>query len=118
MKGPHSTFSIRRGGFTLIEIMIVIAILAMIIAIAVPNFLKSRTHARMQVCIENLSQIESAKQLWGLEAGKQDGEVPVESDLVGPSLYIKTMPQCPAGGAYSFNGIGANATCDIPGHSL
>ncbi len=108
----------RFEGFTLLEIMIVIAIIGMITAIALPNFLKTRTHARRQICIENLSQIESAKQMWGLEQGKKEGDVPGQSDLVGSTLYIKKMPDCPAGGTYSFQAIGVNATCTFTDHVL
>ena len=108
----------RFKGFTILEIMIVIAIIGLIVSIALPNFLRTRTNARIQICIENLSQIESAKQMWGLEHGKADGDVPVESDLVGTANYLKKMPDCPAGGTYSFQGIGVSATCNMTGHSL
>jgi len=107
-----------RGGFTLIEMLIVLGILGIILALAIPNFTRSRAEARKQLCIENLSQIESAKQLWGLENQKHAGSIPLSSDLIGPTSYIKIMPQCAGGGTYSFNGLGANATCTISGHSL
>ncbi|MBI4326029.1 MAG: prepilin-type N-terminal cleavage/methylation domain-containing protein [Chloroflexi bacterium] len=110
--------SVTKQGFTLIEIMIVVGILGLIVALAIPNFLKSRTQARKQICLENLSQIESAKQIWGVENGKQEGEIPAEADLVGPELYIKKTPECPAGGTYDFGSIGVDATCSFPGHTL
>ena len=106
-----------QAGFTLLEILIVVGILALIVALAIPNFLKARTSARMQLCIENLSQIESAKQLWGVELGKKDGDAVREADLVGSDLYLKKTPLCPAGGSYDYKTIGATATCNIPGHS-
>ena len=105
------------AGFTLLEIMIVVAIIGLIVGLAVPNFLKSRNHARQQICIENLSQIETAKQVWGAEMAKKDGDIPTEADLIGPSSYIKKMPNCPSGGTYTFQAIGASATCNIVGHS-
>jgi prepilin-type N-terminal cleavage/methylation domain-containing protein len=105
-------------GFTLIEIMIVVAIIGLIVALALPNFLKSRTRAQTHICIENLSQIESAKQVWGLENGKQDGDTVAETDIIGPTLYIKTVPICPAGGVYDLTTIGNPASCNITGHSL
>jgi prepilin-type N-terminal cleavage/methylation domain-containing protein len=108
----------RRHGFTLIEIMIVVAIFGILIGLAMPAFLKSRTHARKQVCIENLAQIESAKQLWGLEKGKKTGDRATEADLTGPDSYIKVIPQCPGGGTYNYTHIGANAECNMEGHSL
>lgn len=106
------------GGFSLIEMLIVLGILGIILALAIPNFTRSRAEARKQLCIENLSQIESAKQLWGLENQKHAGATPVISDMVGPTSYLKVMPQCAGGGTYAFNALGDNATCTIAGHSL
>jgi prepilin-type N-terminal cleavage/methylation domain-containing protein len=107
-----------RAGFTLLEMMIVVAILGILVGLAFPNYLKSRTQARKQLCIENLSQIESAKQIWGVEHGKKDGDVPTQDEIVGAGLYMKKLPVCPAGGVYDFAAVGSTATCTIPGHSL
>jgi prepilin-type N-terminal cleavage/methylation domain-containing protein len=107
-----------RAGFTLLEIMIVIAIVGLLAVIAIPNFLKSRTNAQKQICIENLGQIESAKQIWGVENGKNDGDPVTTADLIGPTLYMKKMAECPAGGTYSLEPIGTKPTCTISGHTL
>ncbi len=115
MNIPHLR---RRGGFTLIEILIVVAIVGILVGVAIPAFMKSRTQARKQVCIENLSQIENAKQIWGVENGKKDGDIPSETDLIGPNLYMKVMPSCPGAGVYDLGAIGRNATCTLEGHSL
>jgi len=104
--------------FTLIEILIVVAIMGMVTAIALPNFMKTRKVARTQVCLENLAQIESAKQIWGVENGKKTGDVPVEADLIGPTLYIRKLPTCPGGGNYNFGAIGTPPSCSEPGHGL
>jgi prepilin-type N-terminal cleavage/methylation domain-containing protein len=112
--GPYA----QRSGFTLLEMMIVVAILGILVGLAFPNYLKSRTQARKQLCIENISQIESAKQIWGVEHGKKDGDVPAPDDLIGSDLYMKKLPLCPAGGSYDFQSVGTTATCTIPGHSL
>ncbi len=111
-------FTGQRQGFTLVELMIVVAIFGILLGLALPNFMKARVRARQQLCIENLSQIESAKQIWGVENAKKDGDVPSNAELIGPSQYMKQTPVCPAGGSYSLNAIGANATCTIDGHSL
>jgi len=114
MKIPR--FQAHRRGYTLLEILIVVAILGILVGLAFPNFIKSRAQAQKQMCIENLSQIESAKQIWGMDNGRTDGNEPQESDLIGPTLYIRKLPLCAAGGEYHFNAIGTNATCTISGH--
>lgn len=113
-------FNASSRGFTLVEIMIVVAIMGLLVAIAVPNYVKTRTNAQRQICIENLAQIESAKQIWALEIGKTYGDVPTEGDLIGPALFMKVLPRCPAGdGGYRFNAIGRTAECiDVPTHVL
>jgi len=94
--------------------------MGVVLAIAMPAFMKSRAQARKQICIEQISQIESAKQQWGVENGKKDGDAPIDGDLFGTDRYIKTKPQCPGGGTYDLTTIGANATCSqaADGHAL
>jgi prepilin-type N-terminal cleavage/methylation domain-containing protein len=108
----------RRGGFTLLEVMIVVAIIGLLLAIAVPSWIRTRETAQREICIENLQQIETAKQLWALEHTKAKEEVPDEEDLIGAGLYLKTVPQCPASGEYDFMSVGEKATCTIEGHEL
>ena len=100
--------------------MIVVCIIGLIVGIALPAFMKSRLQARRQTCIENLSQIESAKQQWGLENGKKDGDAPSDSDLFGSDRYIKVKPSCAGAGTYDLKVIGVNATCTLAsdGHVL
>jgi prepilin-type N-terminal cleavage/methylation domain-containing protein len=111
-------FRSKAHGFTLVEILIVVAIMGLLVGIAVPNFVKTRTLAQKNVCIENLTQIESAKQIWGLESAKKNGDPATEGDLIGPTLYIQKMPECPAGGDYDFMSIGTPATCTVAGHEV
>jgi prepilin-type N-terminal cleavage/methylation domain-containing protein len=104
--------------FTLVELMVTIAIIGLVLGIAIPNFLKSRIQARKQACIENLTQIESAKQIWSVQNGKKEGDAVTEGDIIGPLSYIRIMPACPGGGRYDLTTVGENAKCDQPGHSL
>jgi prepilin-type N-terminal cleavage/methylation domain-containing protein len=104
------------SGFTLVEIMVVVAIIGLLTSIAIPNFARARTDTQRKVCIQQLKQIETAKQLWGLETGKTAGDTPTQAEIMGPGLFLKTILTCPAGGTYTINAIGTNATCTEPGH--
>jgi len=92
------------SGFTLVEIMIVVAIIGLLATIAVPNFVKSRQQAQKVVRINNLHQIEDAKQLWALETKATSTAVPGSSDIQ-PYLgrgATGTVPVCPADSAQTF----------------
>jgi prepilin-type N-terminal cleavage/methylation domain-containing protein len=106
----------KRLGFTLVELMIVVAITGLLASIAVPNFMSYSTKAKTRICYENLAQIESAKELWGLQNNKHTGDLPTDADIFGPTAYVRTKPQCPAGGTYDLHEIGTSATCTTPGH--
>ena len=109
-------------GFTLVEIMIVVAIIGIIIAIAVPGFIRARSSSRMRSCQENLVKIDGAKEQMALERNLKPGDAVNTSDLA-PSDgtgYLKKLPIEPAGYTYTVAVIGADPTCSSPiaGHSL
>src|SRR5271170_5961782 len=98
------TKSSQEGGFTLIEIMIVVGIIGMLAAIAIPNYVHARLQAQRTGCIVNLSQIEGAKNQWALAAKASPTAVPGISDIQ-PYLgrgTAGTAPTCPADSASSF----------------
>jgi len=103
----------RQGGFTLVEIMIVVAIIGLLASIAIPNFVKARTSAQTNVCISNLHQIDGAIQLWAAET-KQGETAPVTPADVLP--YLKNAVVCPSGGktfadSYSLTTVQARPAC-------
>jgi competence protein ComGC len=95
-----------------------IAVIGLLAAIAVPNFVKAREAAQRNACVANLRQIQGAKDTWALEHKKVESDKPTEADLFGPSAYIRETPICPAGGVYSINHVGSKPTCSIPGHAF
>ena len=106
----------QRSGFTLVEIMIVVAIIGMLAAIAIPNFIRARTNSQTNACINNLRQIDAAANQFALEKGKNTGDpITYPTDLMP---YIKlnssgSVPPCPAGGTYADPTVGTNPTCTL-----
>lgn len=81
----------KRKGFTLVEIMIVVAIIGLLAAIAIPNFIKAREKAEMNACIANLKQIQGAVQVWAIDNVQAADATPTATALKD---YIKSWPQC------------------------
>ena len=111
------TKNARNAGFTLVEIMIVVAIIGLLAAIAIPNFVKARATSQANACINNLRQLDAAANQFALEQHKTTGAaVTYPTDL---TPYIKlnsagSIPGCPAGGSYgtAFT-VGASPSCTL-----
>ena len=114
------------AGFTLVEIMIVVAIIGLLATIAIPNFVRARLKAQQSACINNLRQIDGAKQTWALENKASQTAIPVLANIQ-PYLgrgAAGTAPTCPADAgntfatSYSLNDLSTAPSCLIlPGVS-
>ncbi|MBX3117645.1 MAG: prepilin-type N-terminal cleavage/methylation domain-containing protein [Fimbriimonadaceae bacterium] len=106
----------KNKGFTLVEIMIVVLIIGILLAIAVPNFLRARESSRTRSCIANLRQVEAGKEQWAMDNKKGATDTPVQGDLA--PTYIKSWPACPSGGAYTIGDMSTNPVCSTATHVL
>ncbi len=110
-----------KSAFTLVEIMIVVAIIGLLAAIAIPNFVRARTTSQQNACINNLRQIDGAVQTWALENRKSPTDT-YTLDIVKPYIRLDStgnIPACPASGSYSPGATVSNApTCNIANHTM
>ena len=100
----------KKAGFTLVEIMIVVLIIGILLAIAIPNFVQARESSRAKACVGNLKQIDSAKQQCAMDqklAGTSAATFMIDGttastattgpfQLVGATGYIRATPVCPS----------------------
>lgn len=107
---PH----IRNHGFTLVEIMIVVAIIALLASIAVPSYMRARKRTQATTTLNSLRVVDNAKDLYAIENGRGSNTTPVGTDLApyvkrGSKLYNDLLssggPMDALGGSISINAI-------------
>ena len=96
-----------RAAFTLVEIMIVVAIIGLLAALAIPGFVKARKQSQGRRIINDARQMDAAVDQWALENGKKDGDT---VDTAGAATYLKTAWTANdlLNNAYTISTVGTN----------
>ncbi len=110
------TNSFSKSGFTLLERLAVLVVIAILRAVAVPRMVQARATKRRLACQGNLhwfgdGALGGAKFAWAIESKQAFTAIPADSDIFGPTLYIRSKPLRPLGGTYSLNAVSAKPTC-------
>jgi prepilin-type N-terminal cleavage/methylation domain-containing protein len=105
-----------RSGFTLIEIMFVVTIIAILASVAIPSFVRAIETARARTCALNLKGIDGAKVQWAAENKKPLEAVPADEDLFGPGRFLEHKPDCPSSGTYTLKAVEEKCTCSVRNH--
>jgi competence protein ComGC len=99
-----------------VSIGLLVVLLPLMAAIAIPNFVKARDTAMRNGCINNLRLIDSATMQWALETRANDGAAVTPANVV--AYTREGFPTCPAGGTYTIGPVGKAPTCSKPGHAI
>jgi len=102
-----------RAAFTLVEIMIVVAIIGLMAAIAVPNLLRAREKTQLSLIQNNLRLIDNAKQSWALENNQPSSATPT-SEQLAPYFNKSKFPDGSVGETYNIGKVNESATASLP----
>ncbi len=114
---PQGLLTVGNGSQSYANLVLLPAMIVpgMLAAIAVPNFVQAKTVSQQNSCINNLRQLDAAKNQWALENAKKPTDVPTKQDLLP---YLRAWPVCPQGGVYTLGPLSETPKCSFPGHQL
>lgn len=107
-----------RSGFTLVEVLIVVLIMGVLLSVAMPQFIRARENSSTTGCQFTLRELQGAKERWAMDNNRPADATPVMSDLVVPGVYLKSTPQCPAGGTYHIGRLNEPPQCSLGGEHV
>jgi type II secretory pathway pseudopilin PulG len=117
MNTPEGLMTVGNGsqGYASTTLLAPVAVVGMLAAIAIPNFVKARATSQQNACINNLRQLDAAKNEWALEKAKKATDTPTKQDLLP---FLRSWPVCPQGGNYTIGPVSEPPKCSITGHEL
>jgi competence protein ComGC len=95
--------------------LVMLPIIGLLAAVAIPNFVKARETAQRNACMANLRNIDAAKEIWAVEKNRKPGDVVQDSDLFEAGKYLPKIPECPKQGSYIINSVGTKPECTVHG---
>jgi hypothetical protein len=95
-----------------VQIGLLVLMVPLMAAIAIPSFVKARETSQLNACINNMRQIDSAKEQWAMANNASEGSTVA---VTAANEYMKKAPVCPAGGAYEYKVIGEEPACSAHG---
>ena len=97
------------------KIALILVVLAVFVFLHSSGLINRRTNPPVNICINNLRQLDAAKQEWASKQGKSQDAVPTKDDLMP---YLRQWPVCPSGGTYTIGPVSEPPKCSLPGHEL